>query len=47
MATIEERYAEKFAKSVDWYHRGQSLFAGGGHAPDPVHVAVPDVRGAR
>ena len=29
MATIEERYAEKFAKSVDWYHRGQSLFAGG------------------
>lgn len=29
MATIEERYAQKFAKSVDWYKRGQSLFAGG------------------
>ncbi len=29
MATIEERYARKFAKSVDWYERGKSLFAGG------------------
>ena len=29
MPTIEERYAEKFAKSVDWYQRGRSLFAGG------------------
>ena len=29
MATLEERYAEKFAKSIDWYRRGQSLFAGG------------------
>ena len=29
MATIEERYAEKFAKSLEWYRRGQSLFAGG------------------
>ena len=29
MATIEERYAQKFAKSVDWYQRGQSLFGGG------------------
>ena len=29
MATIEERYAQKFAKSVEWYERGKSLFAGG------------------
>ena len=29
MATIEERYAQKFAKSVEWYQRGESLFAGG------------------
>ena len=29
MATIEERYAQKFAKSADWYQRGRSLFAGG------------------
>jgi len=29
MPTIEERYADKFAKSVDWYQRGRSLFAGG------------------
>ena len=29
MTTLEERYAEKFAKSVDWYQRGKSLFAGG------------------
>ncbi len=29
MPTIEERYAKKFAKSVDWYQRGRSLFAGG------------------
>ncbi len=29
MATIEERYAQKFAKSVEWYERGKTLFAGG------------------
>ena len=29
MATIEERYAQKFAKSIEWYQRGKSLFAGG------------------
>ena len=29
MATIEERYREMFGKSVDWYERGRSLFAGG------------------
>ena len=29
MATIEERYAQKFAKSADWYERGKLLFAGG------------------
>ena len=29
MASIEERYAQKFAQSMTWYHRGQSLFAGG------------------
>ncbi|MCH7624700.1 MAG: aspartate aminotransferase family protein [Chloroflexi bacterium] len=29
MATIEERYEQKFAKSVEWYERGKSLFAGG------------------
>ena len=29
MATIEERYAEKFAKSLEWHRRGTSLFAGG------------------
>ncbi|MCH7745396.1 MAG: aminotransferase class III-fold pyridoxal phosphate-dependent enzyme, partial [Chloroflexi bacterium] len=29
MATIEERYLEKFSKSIPWYERGKSLFAGG------------------
>ena len=29
MATIEERYAQRFAKSMDWYHQGKALFAGG------------------
>ena len=29
MATIEERYAQKFATSMEWYQRGKSLFAGG------------------
>jgi glutamate-1-semialdehyde 2,1-aminomutase len=29
MPTIEERYVEKFGKSIDWYERGKSLFAGG------------------
>jgi len=29
LATIEERYAEKFAKSLEWHRRGTSLFAGG------------------
>ena len=29
MADLEERYAEKFAKSIEWYQRGKSLFAGG------------------
>ena len=29
MVTIEERYREMFGKSVDWYERGRSLFAGG------------------
>ena len=29
MASLEERYAQKFAKSVEWYQRGKSLFAGG------------------
>ncbi len=29
MATIAERYAQKFGKSVEWYERGKSLFAGG------------------
>ena len=29
MATIEERYVEKFARSKEWYERGKSLFAGG------------------
>lgn len=29
MATIEERYLEKFSKSIPWYDRGKSLFAGG------------------
>ncbi|MCY3637744.1 MAG: aminotransferase class III-fold pyridoxal phosphate-dependent enzyme, partial [Chloroflexi bacterium] len=29
MATIEARYREMFGKSVDWYERGKSLFAGG------------------
>ncbi len=29
MATIEERYSQKFAKSMAWYERGQELFAGG------------------
>ncbi len=29
MATIAERYAQKFAQSIAWYERGQSLFAGG------------------
>ena len=29
MATIEERYNDMFGKSVAWYERGKSLFAGG------------------
>ncbi len=29
MATIEERFREKFAASEDWHRRGQELFAGG------------------
>ena len=29
MATIEERYYQKFAKSLEWHQRGKSLFAGG------------------
>ena len=29
MATIEARYHEMFGRSVDWYERGKSLFAGG------------------
>ena len=29
MATLEERYREKFGKSVEWHERGKSLFAGG------------------
>ena len=29
MANIQERYARKFGKSVEWYERGKSLFAAG------------------
>ena len=29
MATILERYAQKFGKSLEWHRRGESLFAGG------------------
>ena len=29
MATIAERYSEKYAKSAEWFRRGQDLFAGG------------------
>ncbi len=29
MPTLEERYSQKFAKSIEWYERGRSLFAGG------------------
>jgi glutamate-1-semialdehyde 2,1-aminomutase len=29
MATIEERYAQKFARSAEWHERGKPLFAGG------------------
>ena len=29
MATIAERYTEKFAKSMDWYQRGMALSPGG------------------
>ena len=29
MATIEERYVQKFSKSVDWHERGTDVFAGG------------------
>ena len=29
MPDLEERYSQKFAKSIEWYERGQSLFAGG------------------
>ena len=29
MATIEERYKEKFAKSMQWYEEGKERFAGG------------------
>ena len=27
--TLDEKYSEKFAKSMDWYERGKNLFAGG------------------
>ena len=43
MPTIEERYAQKFAKSIEWYEEGKSLFAGGithqtqFHWPFPVY----------
>ena len=29
MPTIDERYREKFAKSIAWYERGKTAFAGG------------------
>ena len=29
MATIEERYVQKFSKSMDWHERGTDVFAGG------------------
>ena len=29
MATIEERYAKKFARSRQWHEEGKALFAGG------------------
>ena len=29
MSTVDERYREKFAKSIDWYERGETAFAGG------------------
>jgi glutamate-1-semialdehyde 2,1-aminomutase len=29
MPTTDERYREKFAKSLDWYERGKTAFAGG------------------
>ncbi|MCH8310181.1 MAG: aminotransferase class III-fold pyridoxal phosphate-dependent enzyme, partial [Chloroflexi bacterium] len=29
MATIEERYVQKFSKSADWHERGKDVFAGG------------------
>ena len=29
MATLAERYTQKFAKSMDWYERGKTAFAGG------------------
>jgi glutamate-1-semialdehyde 2,1-aminomutase len=48
MPTIEERYAQKFARSVQWYERGKSLFAGGvTHqtrftSPFPVYIEYGD-----
>lgn len=29
MASLEERYAQKFSSSISWYERGSNLFAGG------------------
>ena len=29
MTSMEERYAEKFSNSIQWYERGKTLFAGG------------------
>ena len=39
MATIEERYASKFAKSAEWFQRGMSVFAGG--VQNPSRFASP------
>lgn len=48
MATIEEKYTQKFSKSVDWHQRGKGVFAGGiTHqtrftSPFPVYIDYAD-----
>jgi len=48
MATIEEKYIQKFSKSVDWHQRGKGVFAGGiTHqtrftSPFPVYIDYAD-----
>lgn len=41
MATIEERYAQKFAKSMEWCQRARASFAGGVASPTRIISPFP------